>query len=93
MSIFTVFVHSLDMSGMIIAQNDSQPQEGASPTSFWDAGEIVRDEHMVQMPPNLAAGNYRVEVGLYRLDSGARLPITLNRTGDEITLPLVLQVY
>ena len=81
---YTVFVHLVDANGTIIAQDDAQPQRGAYPTSFWDAGEIVADEHTWTIPRDVAPGEYRLLVGVYRASDGARL---LTREGDFVALP------
>ncbi len=88
---YTVFVHVRDASSHTVAQADSPPQVGAYPTSFWDAGEIVVDDHILLLPDDLPAGDYTVVVGLYRLDTGERLSITPGG-GSEIVLPQILQV-
>ncbi len=89
---YTVFVHLRDSSGRTVSQADSPPQSGTYPTSFWDAGEVVADAHPISISPDLVSGDYTVVIGLYRLADGARLPITQGGSGDEITLPLVIQV-
>ncbi|MDE3088594.1 MAG: glycosyltransferase family 39 protein [Chloroflexota bacterium] len=77
---YTVFVHALDADGKIIAQADHQPQDANYPTSLWDTGEQVRDDVTLALP---ASGKYRIEVGLYRADTGARLPVAGAR-GDSV---------
>ena len=71
---YTVFVHVLDAANNLVAQADSPPQQGRYPTSSWDAGEQVRDVIELTLPAGLPGGDYRVQVGLYRLDTGERLP-------------------
>jgi hypothetical protein len=71
---YTVFVHLLDSSGDVIAQHDGQPRGGAYPTSVWDAGEVLTDEHPLRLPADLPSGEYRLRVGLYLLETGERLP-------------------
>ena len=68
---YTVFIHLLDEHGALVATGDGQPRKGLYPTSFWSSGEQILDEHSwsVQMTP----GDYQVEVGVYRLDTGERL--------------------
>jgi hypothetical protein len=64
---YTVFVHVPGDSG------DSQPVGGNYPTSVWQPGEVIEDVH-----PLPASGNVpipRATIGLYRLDTGERLPI------------------
>lgn len=67
---YTVFVHALDAQGNLVAQVDRQPQP--YPTSFWDAGEQVRDEYIFDSPAKVR----QIRVGLYRLETGERLPVT-----------------
>jgi hypothetical protein len=69
---YTVFIHLLDPLGNLVAQFDSPPAGGAYPTSLWDPGEIIVDEHLM---PDLPAGHYTLQVGLYRPDTGERLPV------------------
>jgi hypothetical protein len=89
---YTVFVHLLDAEGRTVAQHDGQPQGGAYPTSAWDRGEVVIDEHVLSPAPGAArplpAGSYRLEVGLYRLETGQRLP--LDSGGDHLEVALQL---
>jgi hypothetical protein len=81
---YAVFLHLLATDGEIVAQHDSQPQDGAYPTSIWDAGELVVDEHTLSLPPGLPADDYRLRVGLYLPESGERLPV--NGGGDSVEL-------
>jgi hypothetical protein len=73
---YTVFVHALDASGQLVAQWDAMPRENAYPTTHWLAGRVVDDPHSLVLPPDLAAGGYRLAVGLYLWQTGERLPIT-----------------
>ena len=84
---YTVFVHLVDANGKIIAQQDAQPQHGAYPTSFWDAGEIVVDEYTFVVPRDAPPGDYQIEIGIYRASDGTRL---LTRDGDHIVLGSVI---
>jgi len=84
---YAVFVHLLDAEGRIVAQHDGQPQNGAYPTSVWDTGEVIADEHVLDLPADLPAGSYRLRVGWYLPDSGDRLPVTGG--GDSIELNVV----
>jgi hypothetical protein len=73
---YTVFVHLLDPAGQLVTQADSQPQQGSYPTSLWDVDEVVLDPHVLVIPSNAVAGEYRVVAGLYLLGTGERLPLT-----------------
>ncbi|MGD2078663.1 MAG: glycosyltransferase family 39 protein [Chloroflexota bacterium] len=71
---YSVFVHLRDPgSGDIVAQGDGPPLDGWYPTSMWQAGEIVDDEHGVLAPSITAASRFDLVVGWYDLDSGTRL--------------------
>ncbi len=83
----TVFIHLLDVNGKTVAQKDDQPQGGAYPTSFWDAGEIVADEYALMIPRDVLPGDYTIEIGLYRSRDGVRLSI--RNDGDAARLGTV----
>lgn len=75
---FYHFVHLLDpVSGEILAQHDSMPQNNSYPTSQWITGEIVADWLRLGLS-DLAPGRYWLQVGLYAVegDSVLRLPAT-----------------
>jgi hypothetical protein len=82
---YTVFVHLLDSAGKLIAQADSQPRSGAYPTSAWVAGDVIPDDHMLNLPAHLAPGDYVIRVGLYLAPNGPRLPLK-SPAGDAFTL-------
>jgi 4-amino-4-deoxy-L-arabinose transferase-like glycosyltransferase len=91
---YTVFVHFIGQEGQILAQWDSQPREGAYPTSLWDRGEVVRDERELALPEELPAGEYQIAVGMYLLETMQRLPI-LDGDGnhlpnDQVTLSVII---
>jgi len=52
---------------------DSPPVQGDYPTSLWSPGEIIIDVHPLDLS-TLPVGDYYFLVGLYRLDTGERLP-------------------
>ena len=70
---YTVFIHLLDGGDQVRGQGDGPPAGGFCPTSFWDPGEIVVDEHRLSVDADAPAGTYRLAVGLYFLPSGERL--------------------
>jgi hypothetical protein len=88
---WTVFVHLVDSAGNLVAQHDSQPQDGRYPTSVWDQGEVVDDRHLLVLPTNVPDGDYQVVVGLYSVESGERLS-ALDSEGNLIgdTVPLAV---
>jgi hypothetical protein len=78
---YTVFVHVLDSDGKIVAQQDRQPAGGDSPTSLWADGEVIPDTYPLRLN-SLAPGTYRIEVGLYRPETDARLAVS-DESGKE----------
>jgi hypothetical protein len=86
---YTVFVHLLKENGEVVAQGDSQPCGGAYPTSVWDLGEVVADRH--EIPLDAGLGQYRLRIGLYRLETGERLP-AFDGQGQKIGDSFVLLI-
>jgi len=89
---YTVFVHLVDQEGRMWDQADTQPLGGDYPTSFWGRGEIIEDEYSLVLPPQAPPGVYRVEVGMYLLSTGERLPVRDTRgvrvPGDRIVVEI-----
>jgi hypothetical protein len=74
-------------------QADAMPRGGAYPTSRWLAGEVVTDTYAIALPGDTPPGEYPIEVGLYRAETGARLPVAINgqAAGDAARLtPLLI---
>jgi hypothetical protein len=68
---YTVFVHVPGANGVI--SGDAQPVGGNYPTSAWQAGQVIEDVHLLPAGGELKIP--RASIGLYRLDTGERLPI------------------
>ncbi|MBI4301617.1 MAG: glycosyltransferase family 39 protein [Chloroflexi bacterium] len=80
---YTVFVQLLDAAGRLVSQDDSMPDRGGFPTSWWEKKEIVKDDHEIALPQTLVPGDYRLIVGFYVLETGQRL--TLDNGSDYLT--------
>jgi hypothetical protein len=85
---YSVFLHVVDAAGNRLAGSDGQP---SAPTSQWARDEVIVDERMVPLPDDLPPGDYRLVVGLYRADTGERLPV-LVPLGSVINDGLVLPI-
>lgn len=72
---YTVFVHLVDEGGRIWGQEDREPEGGFYHTSFWEEGEVVRDEYEFAIDPETPPGKYQIEAGMYVPASGQRLPV------------------
>jgi hypothetical protein len=45
---------------------DHAPVKGKYPVASWKAGEIIRDQHTIRLPPGWAGGNVEIHTGLWR---------------------------
>lgn len=86
---YTVFVHLVGPDGSIWAQRDAPPDNGAYPTSRWATGEIVADPVRVPLPSELPNGPFEIRLGMYRPDTGQRLPV-LDDRGQPVDDKIVL---
>jgi hypothetical protein len=82
---YTTFVHIRNEAGETVAQRDQPPLNGVYPSSLWDPGEIIADDITLSLPSDLPPGAYRLVVGLYDLNTGARLAVP-GRPDNELTL-------
>jgi len=70
---YKAFVHVLDEANNIVGQTDTELGGGARPATTWSSGETVIDNYGVFIHPATPPGRYRVEVGLYDMETGERL--------------------
>lgn len=92
---YTRFVHVVGPDWSMVAQQDSQPQGGANPTSSWQAGEAVVDVARLVVAEGAGRGAYTIYVGLYdQQGDGQRLPVRDGRgeVMPEGRLPLATVV-
>ena len=71
---YTVFVHLLDEAGEMRGQRDSQPVNGAYPTTIWSPEKVITDRCIVPVDGDAPAGRYSLATGLYNLATMQRLP-------------------
>jgi len=69
---YRVFLHMLGPDGSLVAQSDGEPAGWARPTTGWLPGEVVVDERVLVLPPDLPPGEYRLMAGMYQY-GGPRL--------------------
>jgi hypothetical protein len=80
---YSAFVHIYDAHGTRIAQQDRLiTDEYLRRTSQWSPGTSGWTLHQLTIPPGTPPGRYTMEVGVYLLDTGRRLPL-LNPQGDD----------
>lgn len=79
---YTVFTHLVgeaynpETGGPVWAQEDQEPLSGACPTSLWLPGHLLRDRYELALPKDTPPGEYLLEVGMYRWDTGERLLVS-----------------
>ena len=81
---YVVFVHLLDEAGNLVSSHDGAPRNGRFPTNTWLSGDLVQDEHPIQLDAGLPDGVYKFNVGLYLPKTGERVPV---RTADGSDIP------
>lgn len=90
---YKVTLQLLDENGGLVAQRDSEPGGGNTPTSEWPLNREVTDNHALLIPAdileNAPEANFTLIIALYNhADSSERLPV--NRTEqDTFTLTTV----
>ena len=70
---YTVFVHLRDTPTTAYAQGDGPPRGGWYPTSLWQKGEVILDEHTLKLPEGTAPP-LDLYVGVLNA-AGVRLPV------------------
>ncbi len=86
---YTVFVHVLDPDSICcVWQQDIPPKQGTYPTDRWVNGEVVIDKYLINLPADLPAGSYPIEIGLYLPETGTRLRVSMAGQRDNDALYL-----
>ncbi len=76
------FVQLVGPDGRVYGQVDSAPEQGQYPTAQWQPGEVVAEAVTFPVEASRPPGDYRLHIGLYRPDTGERLPLTAG--GDHV---------
>lgn len=71
---YTWFVHLLDASQTIVAQQDRAPQGGYAPTSTWEPGTSLTDYLFFPLPDETSTDGWALRIGFVNPATGARLP-------------------
>jgi len=86
---YKVFVQLLNPEGQLVAQRDSQPLDGFRPTSTWRPGQDITDRYGLLLTDALPPGVYQLVVGMYDVETGQRLQVSVEGTqtgADRILL-------
>jgi len=73
---YTIFVHLLDENDLILTQRNTFPGLGSFPTTLWQPGDAIADTYTMVLPDTTYAPSLaQLEVGLFDLATGERLPV------------------
>ncbi len=81
---YTLFLHLVGANGQLIAGNDSPPARGSLPTTRWRAGQVVKYNAPLILPPDAPPGNYTLSLGWYAWPSLERLSLPDGETAFTI---------
>jgi hypothetical protein len=73
-----LFAHLLEDRSHILTQSDRLD----APVWNWHAGDTFAQVHHLSIPDDASPGEYALQVGVYRKEGGARLPVVWE--GDEL---------
>lgn len=82
----SVFVHLLDETGRLIAQDDHPVGRGSYPSVAWSGEEILFECFDLKIPEHVAPGRYRLVIGRYNWETLIRIPVG---TSDHLELGIV----
>jgi len=83
---YTVFTQLLSSEGRLVAQHDSLPAYGLRPTTSWVKGEVVVDEHELELLDPSYEGEGSLIVGFYSAVDMRRVKVD-GISDDHVTLP------
>ncbi len=70
---YTVFAQLFGPGEIMYSQADGLPESGIRPTSTWQPGEVILDDHVFKVPRDVPVGEYRILLGLYDAETMQRL--------------------
>jgi hypothetical protein len=81
---YKVFTHLLGQAynattdNFLWGQQDNEPVNGQVPTTMWTPGVIIADPYHIPVAADAPPGQYTIEIGLYGLVDGIRLPVLVD---------------
>ena len=72
---YAVFLHLQNTQGQTVAQRDTVIRAHDYPTSHWQVGELAIDLADLAIPSAIPSGQYKLEMGVYHMETGERLPL------------------
>jgi hypothetical protein len=84
-----LFIHALDATGTLIAQEDRLD----APAWNWREGDVIAQSHRIGLPRDLPQGPVHLELGVYRQADLRRLPVLVDGTSGAQTSPIGDSVF
>ena len=78
------FVQIRNADEQMLAQFDSEPQNGINPTWAWVPQEIVKDTVVVEIPQDAITDSYVAYIGYYRLTAAFERLALFDRDGNDL---------
>ena len=79
---YVVFFKLTDANGQEVFNDDRLPVDWSGPPARWPLGETVVDQHLLQLPVDLAPGVYTLALGLYNATTQQFVPL-VNDDGSQ----------
>lgn len=92
---YTIAWFVADSNGVVLQGVDTQPAWGFAPTSSWEPGVPVWDNHALWLPSDMKPGQYQIWIKVYQSDnSEILLPVEGSQVIDGTigVLPLTIEV-
>jgi hypothetical protein len=94
---YKVFTHlvgetyNASTDNFLWGQQDNEPVNGQAPTTAWAPEDIIVDSYTIPVAADAPPGRYQIEVGMYGLVDGVRLPVLAHgeSIGDQVLLETV----
>ena len=88
---YAIFLHLLDAQGRVVARRDTLIRGYDYPTSRWQPGELAIDLADMYIPPEVPEGMYRLEIGVYDMQTMGRLPIADEPSGARVLMEIRIE--
>jgi 4-amino-4-deoxy-L-arabinose transferase-like glycosyltransferase len=81
-------IYNAASGNFLWGQQDNEPAGDQAPTTVWAPGVMIEDPYRIPVAADAPPGVYQLEVGLYGLNDGVRLPVTSGAevVGDAVWL-------
>lgn len=85
---YTMAVQVIDARGRVWATVAGEPQAGKLPTTRWEIDQEIGDQYLIDLPPTMPAGDYRLVLAV-RQSNGEMLP-AIDARGNHLNSPVVI---